>query len=461
MADQLLTLYSALAQPEIDYMKNMAYTGSMILDIFLKKQAKANGVYGGLQHRDLGKDSLLKLPTFDGYTRRIFIDGAVALDSTTVKDGIWVAPGDEVKTKQLDSSGVVGDVPPAHLNLAFTIDRPRLMQIEELYKARKDSELQMAIGDSLIKPKADLKFGFANAVMNGRGGSDPSYSAYSFAAPTYVFGDNVAGLNTWAGFGGTPTRRQFEGLYPFVLNGNITEYSGATAYASGLTKLYNITLADNTYWNPRVYDFFTSASQAGSAWTNAPFGYQGQTSTLGTGRVLSSVLIASTKSQTSGVPVILDIMSQVISDRSVGDQKPTVATCRRDLWNLMNRAKKSIQWTTGIQGQDSVADLVEMGYNDQIVIDGVAILPDDTKRTMSDGTQIFVHPADCVIFWNLDSLVIEAHKDYNFVESDWVDQTNVGVIGRFVKQINAAVRMVMPNREAQAIVRFASINYGA
>jgi hypothetical protein len=461
MADQLLTLYSSLAQSEIDYMKNMAYQGSMILDIFLKKQAKANGVYGGLQHRELGKDSLLKLPTYDGYTRRIFTDGSVALDSTTVKDGLWAGMGDEVKTKQIDSAGVVGEVPPAHLNLAFTISRSRLMQIEELYKARRDSELQMAIGDSLIKPKADLKFGFAYGVMNGRGGSDPDYTNYTFTAPANVF--DVS----WATFGGTPTKRQIEGLYPFVLNGSgEVDYTGATAY-TGVSKLYNIsTTGDNAYWKPRVYDFFSGIYSGGTAWTNAPFGYttlSGITAAGTSSKVKASYLKSSNvlNSATADCPAIIDIVTQVIGERSTNDQKPYVGTCVRPLYNLMIQAIRSKEWGTGIGGQEKVSDLVEMGYNDQIVIDGVAIIPDDTKRKMSDGTTITVHPADCIILWNLDSLVIEAHKDYNFVESEWVDQTNVGVIGRFVKQINATVRMVMPNREAQTIIKFAPINYSA
>lgn len=446
MADKLLELYDELARPEIEYLKNTVYQGVTVLDIFIKKKA------GWLKSEDqLGRE-LPKLPTFTGYARKIFADEGYALTDNEAKEGIWVRVNDTVKTKQLETSGTTGIIIPAHINLAFTIDRTTLLLIEDLFKANNKEEVKNAVASSMAKPRADLRFGLSYAVYSGRGGSDPQFTLYTPDYPTKVFNQ------TWAEFGGTPTKRQIEGLYSFVLNSD-SDIGTGYPYSSGLSTLYGIDLSEVTHYQAKVFDFFTPSVTA-QKFGNAPWGYDAKALGNTTWKIPASNLLGSSLSMTSGVPVIIDIISQAINEMTVDGNKPQFAICRRNLYSLIVRALKSVQWTSGIAGQEKAKDLLEIGYDEQIVIDGVPIIPDDTKREVIKGSPIYACPPDAIMFFNLESLIFEAHKDYNFVEdNEWKEVP--GVVGQFVKEINATVRFALPDRQKQGIIKFAEILYNA
>lgn len=485
MADKLLSLYDDLAQPQITYIKNRIYEGSTLLDILLKKK------YMEEQRKDLTKETILKIPTYSGYSRRLFIDNGYALTTAEATDGIFKRVGDEVNTKHLESAGVIGEVIPAHINLAFTINRTRLMQIEELYKAQRDEELKMAVNDSMAKAKADLNFGLSWALMMGKGGNDNQFTNVTNVAPSYTYNYNYstyASVNLGDGSGATttgygwhtafslPSTRQIEGIYTYALNpyGSTNAWTGTTnTYTGGPVSIYGISRSTNPAYNPVLYDFFTTVS--GDYFSQAPFGYATQAwanamtgasgaITPGTHFIRSSALMgksaSSSQTMTDGVPCIIDIISQAIADRKVNGEKPTIGLCRRNLFNLIQRAMISVQWGVGVGGQEKVQDLVKMGYTEQVVIDGVPIIPDDSKRDLLDASTVaYATPADAILLLNLDSMIFEAHKDYNFVEGEWKEVN--GVIGQFVKEINATVRFSLGDLQKQALIQFGKISYSS
>jgi hypothetical protein len=420
------------------------------------------------QRRDLTKDTLLKLPTYSGYNGRLFLDNGYALTHAEATTGIFTRVGNEIKSKKLDSAGIVGETIPFHINLSIGIDQTRLMQIQELYNAHKDSELEMAINGSMKKVQADLNFGLSWALINGKGGNDPQYSNYVCTAPTannnYVDSTftslamtNAAGYASGTAFS-VPSIRQPEGIYTYCLN-------------PLSTKLYNIDQSTNSFYKAKVYDFYTldAAPTSATKFVNAPFGYNATaifdawtpTDELTISASALMAITVATGSLTPNVPAIIDIVSQCIDDRIVNGEKPHVGICRRDLFSLMKRAIISSKWGGGIQGMEKVDDLVKMGYEEQIVINGVAIIPDDTKRDLLDsGTVAYATPANAIMLLNLDSFTFEAHQDYNFVmDNEWVKQP--GVVGQYTKEINATCRMALSDLQKQTLIQFGKIDFGA
>ena len=421
MADNLITLYEELAYPYIEYVKNTFYEGSNILDIILKKRAME------LKSSDQLSKPDIKLPTYTGYEKRIFIDNDVALSDDEATTEIWKNVRSEVTPYEHEVSGVTGKVLPANINLAVSITRTKLQLIEDLFKSGKDQELKRAINQDLAKYRADLKFGLAYAIYHGAGGDDPSFPDYNafYSYPiTLPNGSTIA----------KPSARQIEGIYSFVLNRNVT-------------KLYGIDTSENKFYRPYFFDFTTVA--------NYPFGYDAK---FPSGIANASDLITDTNSMTAGVPVIIDILSQAISKMTLENKKPDLIVCRRDLFQLLVRAERAAQWSSTTEA-DKIEWLRKAGYDQQIVIEGVPIIPDDTKRQHKDGSYTYACPANAFIILDLSQVEFEAHKDYNFISTPW--EKSPTVVGQYVKQFDATVRFSVANRHRQGLIQFGSINYEA
>lgn len=456
MADQLLTLYSDLAKPSLTVLKSTLYQGSTILDYFLKSRAVKKDPF-----RDLRKDPDLKLPTFTGWSRKIFTGSSTGLNSTDVTGGMFKNVNDEIAGKQLEDNGATGEIIPAHVNLAFKINKARLMQIEQLFQNTQTNsdELKNAINSSMKSPKADMRFGFAHAILQGRGGSDPQYSTYTFESPTSVFNvPTTGGLQSWANYGGTPTKRQIEGLFPFVMNGP----TGTYAPWGANKKLYMIDQTANPNWAPMVYDFFTDST---SVYTNAPFGYSASAvrtawvSAAGTIKASSLMSAAANYTKTLGTPACIDILKQAISACRTRGASPELGIMERPLFDLHVRAMESAKWVYGLSGQEKVADLAKMGYPESFVVSDVAFIPDDTTRKFRDGITVNAFPKDTVMLIDFSEFIAEAHKDYNWTETDW--EKEPGVVGSFIKEFDATIRVAMPNREFQTIIKYGPIVYTA
>jgi len=421
MADNLIQLYSELAQPYLEVVKNTFYEGSNILDLILKKRAVKLG------KTDLLKNSTIKLPTYSGYEKKIFIDNDVALSDDEAINGIWKNVRDEITPYEHEVSGITGKVLPANINLAVSITKTKLQIIEDLFRARKDQELKRAINQDLAKFKADLKFGLAYAIYNGLGGDDPMFTDYNGYYTYPLTLPNGSTVNK-------PSRRQIEGIYTFVLNRNAT-------------KLYGIDTSVNKFYRPEFFDFVTQA--------NYPFGYDAK---FGSGITKASELLDTSNSMTAGVPVIIDILSQVISSMTIDNKRPDVILCRRDMYQLVVRAMRATEWQLTDSAKE-VEWLVKAGYKDQIVIDGVPIIPDDTKRKHRDGTYTYACPANAFLVLDLSQIEFEAHKDYNFISTDW--EKSPTVIGEYIKQFDATVRFSVANRNKQGLVQFGNIDMNA
>lgn len=419
--DNLISLYNELAFPYLETVKNSFYEGSNILDIILKKRAM------DLKSSDQLSNPNIKLPTYTGYEKLIFLDNDVAMSDKDAINGIWKNVRDEITPQEHTVTGTTGKCVPANINLAVAITRTKLQMIEDLFKARKDQELKRAINQDLAKFRADLKFGVAYAIYNGAGGDDSMFTDYNafYSYPiTLPNGDTIS----------KPSTRQIEGIYSYVVNQNVT-------------KLYGIDTSVNKFYKPNYYDFYTAANQ--------PFGYD---SKFASGITKASELMGTTNSMTSGVPVIIDILSSVISNMKDNDRKPDIILCRRDMYNLVVRAAKSIGW----QNTDSAKEvewLVKAGYTDQIVIDGVPVIADDTKRMHQDGSYTYACPANAFVVLDLSQIEFEAHKDYNFVDTPW--EKSPTVVGEYIKQFDATVRFTVANRNRQGLIQFGSINMNA
>jgi hypothetical protein len=448
MTDQLLQMYSDYAKVEVDAFYDSLYVGVSILDFFIRKQTI-------LKFGDLKKGTLT-LPTFVDATRKIFIDSNYALDSTTAETDVWATPGNKKRTRSIDVKGKSGVIIPAHLDLSIITNIDRMNQIATLERSQNFAELKDAIGSDLSKPLADIKWGLAKGVYSGKGGVNSNYAdIFTYSAPSYVPGGNVSTTGT-AFTANANGDREIEGLHSHWLN------ASSTNYAPGHTRLANILLSDVPLWKANLYNFFIGNTGSSGKLDDAPFGYDTTafyTAIVASAKLKSSVLAAATYSRTANVPVIIDILSQVISDLHINGRSPEVGICYRPLFNLIVRALKSVKWGNGIQGQENIDDLLAMGYTEGIKIDGIPIIPDDTfRKNETTGVKTYACPSDAVFFLGLKKFTFKAHKDYNFnVDSKWLSVPDY--VRTFHKDIEATVMMSLPDVENQGLVQFATIDY--
>ncbi len=418
--DRLLDLYADIAQPMVDYAVSTLYQGSTVLDLMLKKKASE------LKRKNLLKDGLLKLPTFSGYKGEIFLDNDVAMTDAEV-ESIWVNTGDSITDIPSTSAGTMGQVFPAEIHLSVTTNKTRLQQIEDLMRRGATEELKNAINADLAKFIADLNFGIANAVYNGKGGDVPDFASYN---ALFTWPINLPNGGTLA----KPTKRQIEGLWTFALNKNVT-------------KLYGIDITQDVFYSPNFYDFVVAANQ--------PWGY---VTKFPTGITKASELVDYANSMSVNVPVVIDILKKAISDMKAKGAKPDVILCRRNLYDVVSAAITSLK-IEGAGGREDIDWLMENGYPEYQVIDGVALIPDDTSRKLRDGTITYACPANAFVMLQLDDIKFMAHKDYNFITTPW--EKDYQKIGVFRKQFDATIKFYVVNRNKHALVQFGDIDYNA
>lgn len=420
--DKLLNIYSELAEPFVEYAMDNFYKGSTILDLVMTKKAAA------LKKRNLLADGTPKFPTYTGYETKLFVDNDVALTNSEAIDGIWVNVRDAITKIDHVMSGMVGNVMPANLNLTIATTKARLQVIEDLLKAGRREELKQAVNADLKKFIADMNFGIAYAVYNGKGGDDtmfPSYNTYYTYPITLPDGSTIATK---------PSKRQIEGLWSFVVNPNVG-------------KLWGIDTTTYPWWKAPFFDFVVAANQ--------PFGYA---SKFPTGITQASQLMSATNSMTANLPVVLDILSQAISRMTNINKKPDVILCRRELYDVVRRAKFALGLEKA-EGAKEVDWLIGSQYEEYVTVDGVPVIPDDTSRMLADGTKVYACPANAFLLVNLDDIKFMAHKDYNFVATDW--EKTQGIVGEFTKSIDATVKFYVVNRNAHGLIQFGDIDYEA
>lgn len=451
--DRLFNLYDELIGKTVEFVKNKAYQGSIILDIFLKRKALQQDPKADLTR------TTFNIPTFNGATRPIFVDTGYLLSDSDVEGGIYAQVNQDIKTKNLDVQGVSGIVVPAHITFAIETNKERLLALDEL--ARKGDRL---VAESIMsegkKLQADIAWSYAWSIWNGRGGANPQWNNYTYNTPSKVGGGLVTPAPN-AGIDFVPSSvREVEGLYTYVLNGTTPNFS------NGLSNLYNIDLNTFAWYKPKLYNFFT-ANSAGNALVDAPFGYNSPTfysSAVTAGnKIKASVLMGTTYSMTANVPVIIDIIQRAISDLKTINSYPQIGICRRDLFDLLRRVFESQKWSGKFLLQDEriLQNLANMGYNEAITIDGVAIIPDDTKRLAPDGqTAIYACPANAIFLLNLDKFIFEYHYLYPLkIDKEWKEK--YGKAGAYYKVVDATVLMALPDRHNQGVIQFAEIDYSA
>lgn len=424
---ELVSTYSSLSDPKIDLIPNILYKRSVILDIFTKKQKKAQ------ERKDMAKSGL-SMPTFDDFERKIFVDNANARTFTESTQDIWVRDKDSIKPTETDG-GLVGKIYPAYINISLSTTRTRMIMLKQLVRQGNLKGSEDLIDSDLNKSKADLQFGLSWAAYNGLGGDtgiDTAYDAY-VSYPLTCWGESLA----------KPTRRMIDGLYTMALNPH-----------SSVANLWGINTTTNVFLKPNVFDFYTAKA-------GMPLGYANLSGVTALFSKASELMnSAANYTTTLGVPAIIDIIKRALSVMKARGKWVDLMITSRDMYDMIDRAMMATEWGKNYPNKP-VEDLVEFGYREQIVISGVPIIPDDTAQDTKDQvagtTRAF--PANTIIGVTLSDLDFEVHKDYNFATSEWKKWE--GKVEEFYKEVNAVVRFRMKRRDTGFVIKFPAINYEA
>lgn len=410
----LLTMYGEVADIYFNALIGELYKSSTILDLMTKMKAKK------LEQSNQLKGADLKLPTFDGFSGKEWIDDTRFLSSDEAKNDIWVNDRDEIDPKNVDGGNYI-TVMPSFLNVSLELTRSEMMVIQGLASGNMKREFNNHVETKVKKLKKDMEWGLAYSVWQGMGGDtdDSTYNAY-YSYPLTVRGVSVA----------KPTRRQLEGIHSFIMNNTY------------VTKLYGYDSSTNAFFNAQVYDTdsVTTASDASLGYTDA------QTNTA------ALLLATATAARTPGVPVILDMCMTAIRNMTVNREKPEIAIMHRNVYDLVARACAIMGATAGAVNFKESEEFIKMGYTDNIVINGVTFIPDDTVYRDATGTVTHAIPNRAIFFLRLSEFKFEAHRDYNFKQSEWKEYPKT--IGVLYKTIDAALRFYTTNRWKQGAIYF-------
>lgn len=428
VTDKFLELYNDLSAPYIESLTNIFYESTTVLDLIAKKKIKE------LQSRDLLKDPKQSIfPTYSGYKQEVFISNDRIATAQAVQDGYWVEDGDEISTIEKDT-GIVGYHYPANIGFAMRLTDTEKQMLEDFVNARKGLALEEHIKSKWNMYIEDAKFSVARAWYRGLGGDTPdgTYNGYApFATSSWNWGTTTA----------KPGKRQIEGFYSYVVNPRVTKYGAVDS-------------ATYAFWKPKVYDFRTTTgasnltNAAGLTANTIPFGYTtAQTDS-------ESELMSATNSSTANVPIIIDIVGRSIQNMQQYRKKPQVLVCRREIYNLIVRAKASKAYNLGFT-DEKLQELMDMGYPEHTLVEGVPVIPDDTVFENQDGNRYYACPTNVIFMINLDEIKLAAHKTNNFKQNGW--EKIAGRYGVYLNYVTATLISYTKSRHLQGIILLAEL----
>lgn len=428
--DKMLELYNALSLPYITSLSNIFYEGCTVLDLIAKKRIAE------LQKKDLLKDPKTNIfPTYSGYEQQIFISNDRIATSQAVQDGYFIEDGDEIETIEKDT-GIVGKFYPANIGFAMRMTDTEKQMLEDFMQARKGLAIEENIKGKWNAYIEDVKFSVARSWYRGLGG-DTIDSAINAVNP---FGLSTASWN-WGTTTGKPNKRQLEGFYSYVVNPRVVNYG-------------NISSTTYAFWKPKVYDFSvaTGASNltnaAGLTAATVPFGYTYSNIDAET------ELMSATNSSTANVPIIIDIIERTLQNMQQYRKKPQVMLCRREVYQLIIRAKESKAYNTGFQDQ-KLQTLMDAGYPEHTLIGNVPVIPDDTVYEDQNGTRTYACPNNCIFLVNLDSIKLMNHKSKNWKQNGW--EKIQGRYGVYHNYVEATILSYTTSRHLQGVILLSAL----
>jgi hypothetical protein len=423
VTDKFLELYNDWSKPYMEVLKNIFYEGTTTLDLIAKKKIAE------LKKRNLLSDSKgSPFPTYTGYVHEQFLVNDRIATADAVTQGYWIEDGDEITTIEKDV-GTSGKFYPANIGFAMRLTETEKQMLEDFKSSGKVPQLKEQIKSKWNMYIEDAKYSLARAWYRGLGG-DTIDSTYNSAAGPF----GISGWN-WGTSTAKPNRRQLEGFYTYVMNPLVTTYG-------------NVDTGTYPFWKPKVYDFNT-----GGTYTNAPgltagaipFGYA-------IGNIdEESELMGTSNSSTANVPIIIDIIGRCIQKHTQNRKKPQLLVCRREWYDLIIRAKTSKAYNQGFDN-DKLKTLMDMGYPEHTLIEGVPVIPDDTVYETQDGSRLYACPQNVILMVDLDSVKIMSNASNNFKQNGW--EKIAGRYGVYHNYVSATILSYTNARHLQGIIRF-------
>ena len=427
VTNKMLSLFAELGEPYLQAFPDEIFQTNKTLDAITKLK---NFKDGKKMARTKGRGDIIQLAsafeTISGRKIEIDYDTSVFLTEDQITNGSLYIQDRDKRVSHEGGSAAKGVHFMADVGLSMSVPKKEMQRWEELYKSRKMMAMRLKWTEKWKGFLQRFAIFIAREWYYGKGSIDVEDGFDPF---------NSRVVDTYGLV--KPTKNQLEGIMYYMFD-NPFSYGG----------LNNTTYP---YFAPYTYDF----SAAG---TTSVFGYD-TTSEFDS----RSTLISATNSMTANVPIILDMISQVITDMNSGtDKKVELIVVSKNLYNLIKDAKKSKLYSASYGGDGKyLEDLMEAGIKGALVIDDVAILMDDTAiKSPGSKTGTYIFPENKLLFYkNLDAFKFYQNSIDKFESKGFNPVPNVW--GEFETHVSGTIGSVNTYRAGQGVMTLPTVDYSA